>query len=48
MEAKKQWNELEPRVQAAVERAAKDVSNASNSLVRDLTDALKKLRNSLS
>jgi hypothetical protein len=48
MDVKKQWNELEPRVQSAIERAAKDVSAASDTVVRDVTEALRKLGASLS
>jgi hypothetical protein len=48
MDAKKQWNELEPRVQSAIDQAAKDVSNASHAVVREVTEALKKIKASLS
>lgn len=48
MGAKDQWKDLEPRLQAAVERAAKEVSEASRQAVADATEALKKLRSSLS
>jgi TRAP-type C4-dicarboxylate transport system substrate-binding protein len=47
MEVKQRWNDLEPRVQDAVEQAAKDVSETSHTAVKDLTEALKKLRASL-
>ncbi len=48
MNAKDQWRDLEPRLEAAVERAAKDVSEASRQAVADATEALKKFRSSIS
>ncbi len=48
MDAKKEWNELEPRIHSAVEQAAKDVSNASHAAIQEMTDRLKKLKASLS
>jgi hypothetical protein len=48
MSAKDQWRDLEPRLEAAVERAAKDVSEASRQAVVDATEALKKFRSSIS
>jgi len=48
MDVKKQWNELEPRIHAAPERAARDVSNGSHAVVREVTEAVKKIRASLS
>jgi hypothetical protein len=48
MSAKDQWRELEPRLEAAVERAARDVSEASRQAVVDATEALKKFRSSIS
>ncbi len=46
MEAKTQWHELEPRLQAAVD-AAKDATDASHKLVTEAVAALKKFRASL-
>ncbi len=48
MNAKDQWRDLEPRLEAAVERAAKDVSEASRQAVADATEALKRFRSSIS
>ncbi len=48
MSAKDQWRDLEPRLEAAVERAAKDVSEASRQAVADATEALKKFKSSIS
>lgn len=48
MDAKKEWNELEPRIHGAIEQAAKDVSNASQAVVGELTERLKKLKATLS
>ena len=47
MNAKDQWRDLEPRLEAAVERAAKDVSEASRQAVADATEALKRFRSSI-
>jgi transposase len=47
MNAKDQWRDLEPRLQAAVEHAAKEVSEASRKAVTDATDALKKFKSSI-
>jgi transposase len=48
MNAKDQWRDLEPRLEAAVERAAKDVSEASRQAVADATEALKRFKSSIS
>jgi hypothetical protein len=48
LNAKDQWRELEPRLEAAVERATRDVSEASRQAVNDATEALKKFRASIS
>ncbi len=45
MEAKKQWNELEPRVQTAVD-AAKHATDASHKVVTEAVSALKKFKDS--
>jgi len=47
MDAKDAWQKLEPRVESALERAAKDVSDASREAVTDLTEAVRKLRASM-
>jgi len=47
MEAKQEWNKLEPRLESALDRAAKDVSEASRTAIDELTDAVRRLRKSL-
>ena len=46
LEAKDEWRKLEPRLESALERAEKDVSEASRVAVKELTDAARKLRES--
>jgi hypothetical protein len=47
MEVKQEWNKLEPRLESALDRAAKDVSEASRTAIVELTDAVRRLRKSL-
>lgn len=47
LDAKKEWNKLEPRLESALDRAAKDVSDASRDAIEELTEAVRKLRKSL-
>ncbi len=47
MEVKQEWNKLEPRLESALDRAAKDVSEASRTAIDELTDAVRRLRKSL-
>jgi len=47
MDAKDAWRKLEPRVESALERAAKDVSDASREAVADVTAAVRKFRESM-
>jgi hypothetical protein len=47
MDVKDRWRELEPRVAAVVEQAAKSASEASHTAVNEAIQALQKLRNSL-
>jgi hypothetical protein len=44
MEARDAWHELEPSLEAALERAAKDVSDGSHAALAELTEAHRKLR----
>jgi hypothetical protein len=44
MEAKDAWHKLEPSLEAALERAAKGVSDGSHAALTELTDAHRKLR----
>lgn len=47
MDVKDRWRELEPRVTAVVEQAAKSASEASRTAVEEAIQALEKLRKSL-
>ena len=47
MTAKDEWRKLEPRLEAALERASKDVSDATRDAVVELTGAARKIRDSL-
>ena len=47
LDVKDRWNELEPRVAAVVEQAAKSASDASRTAVNEAIHALEKLRASL-
>jgi len=44
MEAKDAWHKLEPSLEAALERAAKGVSDGSHTALAELTEAHRKLR----
>jgi hypothetical protein len=46
MDAKKRWDELEPKL-ADVERAAEEATEASRTLVADTVKALQSLRDSI-
>lgn len=47
MDAKDRWRELEPRVTAALDQAARSSSAVSRQVVTDAIHALEKLRDSL-
>jgi len=47
MEVKQEWNKLEPRLESALDSAARDVSEASRTAIVELTDAVRRLRKSL-
>jgi hypothetical protein len=47
MDAKTEWNRLEPRLESVVERAAHEVTDASRRLVEETTEAVKRFRDSL-
>jgi hypothetical protein len=47
MDVKDRWRELEPRVTAVVEQAAKSASEASRTAVDEAIQALEKLRSSI-
>jgi hypothetical protein len=46
LEAKRRWDQLEPRLEL-VEKAAKDVTEASRTAVSEAVKSLKELRDSL-
>ena len=48
LDLKKQWDELEPRIESAIDRATQDVSSASHAVLREVTEALDKLKARLS
>jgi len=43
LDATKKWNELEPRIEAALKHASEDVSEASHKALDEAIAALKKL-----
>jgi hypothetical protein len=47
MDARDRWRELEPRVTAVLDQAAKSTSAVSRQVVTDAIHALEKLRNSI-
>lgn len=47
MEAKTQWNDLEPKVEDAVGRAKREVTEATKTVVTETTSAVKKFREAL-
>jgi hypothetical protein len=47
LEVKDEWRRLEPRLEAVLDRTTKDVSDASHVAVVEITDAVRKLRDSL-
>ena len=47
MDAKDRWRELEPRITAVLDQAAKSTSAVSRQVVTDAIHALQKLRDSI-
>jgi hypothetical protein len=47
MDAKSEWNRLEPRLEAAIQRATRDVSDATETAIKEVTDAARRLRDTL-
>jgi hypothetical protein len=47
LEIKDEWRRLEPRLEETLERAAKDVTDASQKAITEVTDAVRRLRQSL-
>jgi len=47
LDVKSEWNRLEPRLEAVLERAARDVSDSARTAVAEVTSAVQKLRESL-
>ena len=48
LDAQSKWREVEPRLEAALQQAATDVSDASHKAVEEATKALERLAKSLS
>jgi hypothetical protein len=46
-EVKDEWRRLEPRLQTTLERAAKEVTEASRTALTELTDAIRRLHQTL-
>ena len=44
LDAAEEWSKMEPRLEAALERAARDVSETSRIAVSELLEAVRKLR----
>ena len=47
LEVKDEWHRLEPRLEATLERAAKEVTDASQKAIAEVTDAVRRLRQTL-
>jgi hypothetical protein len=47
LDAKKQWQELEPKIESTLKKAGDEVSQASCRAARELQSTLEKLRSSL-
>lgn len=47
LEAKDEWRRLEPRLEEVLERTAREVSDASRTALTEITQAVRKLRDSL-
>jgi len=47
LEVKDEWHRLEPRLEATLERAAKEVTAASHKAITQVTDAVRRLRQKL-
>jgi hypothetical protein len=47
LDVKEEWRRLEPQLEATLERAAKDVSDATRTAVVEVTAAVRRLRQTL-
>jgi ElaB/YqjD/DUF883 family membrane-anchored ribosome-binding protein len=47
LDAKEEWRVLEPRLESALERASREVTEASRSALAEATQKLRKLKESL-
>jgi hypothetical protein len=47
MDVKDEWNRLEPQLESTLERAARDITDASKTALTDVTEAVRKLRSKL-
>ena len=47
LEVKDEWRRLEPRLEATLERAAREITDASQKAIAEVTDAVHRLRQTL-
>ena len=47
LDVKDEWQRLEPRLEATLERAGRDISDASRTTIVQVTDAVRRLREKL-
>lgn len=47
LDAKDEWNRLEPKLESVLERAGRDITDATRTAVEDVTQAARKFRESL-
>ena len=47
LEVKDEWRRLEPRLEATLERAANELTDASHKAIAEVTDAVRRLRQTL-
>lgn len=48
LDAKQRWEKLEPQIEAAIQHARGDLSDAARKAIRESAEALQKLKDSLS
>ncbi len=47
LEVKDEWRRLEPRLEATLEKAAREITDASQKAIAEVTDAVRRLRQTL-
>jgi hypothetical protein len=47
LDVKDEWRRLEPRLDATLERATRDVTDASRTAITEVTDAVRRLRQAI-